>query len=669
VWLVVLAAGTALLVAAVLRYDAPVPRETIRVGTRTLTTCGPADGLAIWGFCDVMRVPLDWNDPRAGMIAVRYQWYPADNGSKRTIVAQEGGPGFPSTGGGSSYVNLFGPLLVDHNLLMMDERGTGASTPIDCRPLQRIAASDADGDAQRAAQACAAQLDSTFPMRNGTGYAHASELFSTRQSVRDLVAIVRALRLPPVDLYGDSYGTFFAQVFAANHHELVRSVVLESAYPLDQDYFDAPARAEIRVAYDAVCARSLACRAAAPGSSTARLRRLARRLASTPLAAGDQQYDAGALATLLQTASLDPLGLEYRNLDAAARAWLDRDDAAPLTRLFAWSRNLGKLPSSYTAYSAGMEVAAECVMYRAPFDLNAPYDERARQYRRAVAALDRSFFDPVANADAINSADENYDQCLRWPARLHRDPLVARSPPLLLETPALIISGELDSTTAPGDSRLARDRLGPSARLVTIPNSGHVPSTFDPDDCAQRIIRAFIVAPARAPETSCVKRIPEVRAVGVFPLTLADQPPASPRHDDGADDRESRLAALTVGTIGDVLQTARFLAYDVPSCGAGYCGSGLRGGRFVGSYDLSRIVLTDVAYSRDSAVSGTVSVAHAAVPTAGAVVSARVRVQLNDGTLSEDLSLRWDERQPRALATIDGRARSGHAIHETVPAP
>jgi pimeloyl-ACP methyl ester carboxylesterase len=665
----VLAVAAVAVVVAVLRYGAADRRYTLRVGTRTLTSCGLADGLAVWGFCDVMRVPLDWNDPRAGTIAVRYQWHPAANGSTRTIVAQEGGPGFPSTGGGYGYVGLFEPLLDDHNLLMMDERGTGASTPIDCEPLQRIVAGDADGDEQRAVEACAAQLNGTFPMRNGRGFVHASELFSTRQSVRDLVAIVRALRLPPVDLYGDSYGTFFAQVFASNHPELVRSVVMDSAYPLDQDYFDAPARAEIRAAYDTVCARSLACHAAAPGSSIARLRRLARRLAKAPLTAGDRTYDAKALATLLQAASLDTLALEYRNLDAAARAWLDRDDAAPLTRLFAWSRGLAKLPSRYTVYSAGMEVAAECVMYRTPFDLNASYDERVRQYRRAVAALDPSFFDPVANADALNSPDGNFDQCLRWPARLHHDPLVTRSPLLSPKTPALIISGELDSTTAPGGARLARDRLGPSARFVSIPNSVHVPSTYDLNDCAQRIVRAFIAAPARVLDTSCVKRIPEVRSVGVFPLTLADQPPATQRRGDGADDREARLAAVAVGTLGDALQAARFLAYDTPSCGLGYCGPGLRGGRFVGSNDLRRIVLTDVAYSRDSAVSGSISVADAVSPTAAGVVSAHVRIRLNDGTLSEDLAARWDERQPRALATIDGRSISGHAIHETVPAP
>ena len=43
--------------------------------------------------------------------------------------------------------------------------------------------------------------------------------------------MIQALGLGKVDLYGDSYGTFFAQVFAGRHADLVRSVVLDSAYP------------------------------------------------------------------------------------------------------------------------------------------------------------------------------------------------------------------------------------------------------------------------------------------------------------------------------------------------------------------------------------------------------------------------------------------------------
>ncbi len=36
-----------------------------------------------------------------------------------------------------------------------------------------------------------------------------------------------------IDLYGDSYGTYFEQVFAIRHPNLLRSIVLDGAYPLN----------------------------------------------------------------------------------------------------------------------------------------------------------------------------------------------------------------------------------------------------------------------------------------------------------------------------------------------------------------------------------------------------------------------------------------------------
>ena len=42
--------------------------------------------------------------------------------------------------------------------------------------------------------------------------------------------MIEALQLGKVDLYGDSYGSFFAQVFASRFPQLVRSVTLDSTY-------------------------------------------------------------------------------------------------------------------------------------------------------------------------------------------------------------------------------------------------------------------------------------------------------------------------------------------------------------------------------------------------------------------------------------------------------
>ena len=52
------------------------------------------------------------------------------------IVAMEGGPGYPSTGSAASYLFMIGPLRQRHDLILMDQRGTGA---LRCHRLSRRA--------------------------------------------------------------------------------------------------------------------------------------------------------------------------------------------------------------------------------------------------------------------------------------------------------------------------------------------------------------------------------------------------------------------------------------------------------------------------------------------------------------------------------------------------
>jgi pimeloyl-ACP methyl ester carboxylesterase len=56
--------------------------------------------------------------------------------------------------------------------------------------------------------------------------------YNTRESVDDLADVLDALGIPTVDLYGDSYGSYFGQAFAVNHPGRLRSLVLDGTYPL-----------------------------------------------------------------------------------------------------------------------------------------------------------------------------------------------------------------------------------------------------------------------------------------------------------------------------------------------------------------------------------------------------------------------------------------------------
>ncbi len=199
---------------------APQPRDspgaivgTLEVGRLRLHRCATA---APW--CGTLPRALDPGGATPGSVPVYFEYYPHSGGGAAagTLVASEGGPGYPATESRKEYLALFAPLRAEHDVLIMDNRGTGRSGAVDCRELQQAPAlTEANiGDCGRSLGA-------------------AATLYSTALAADDLAAILDALAIGRIDLYGDSYGTYFAQVFALRHPQKLRSLVLDGAYPLD----------------------------------------------------------------------------------------------------------------------------------------------------------------------------------------------------------------------------------------------------------------------------------------------------------------------------------------------------------------------------------------------------------------------------------------------------
>jgi pimeloyl-ACP methyl ester carboxylesterase len=149
--------------------------------------------------CGALGVPLDRTGATPGTVTVRFRLYRHTDTSKaplETIVAAEGGPGYSTLGSADSYLELFAPLRARHDLLMVDQRGTGSSHVIKCEPAQSYV-----GDAVENARLCGEQL------------AERADLYTSAAAADDLAAVLDSLSIPRIDLYGDSYGSFFAQTF------------------------------------------------------------------------------------------------------------------------------------------------------------------------------------------------------------------------------------------------------------------------------------------------------------------------------------------------------------------------------------------------------------------------------------------------------------------------
>ena len=111
------------------------------------------------------------------------------------------------------YTRIYGPLLRQRGLLLVDNRGTGTlgadRLPSRCRAYTGVTSGPAFPGVVAAARARSSALRPARPS--------AADLFATAYAARDLAAVLRALRLGQVDLYGDSYGTFFVQSFISRY--------------------------------------------------------------------------------------------------------------------------------------------------------------------------------------------------------------------------------------------------------------------------------------------------------------------------------------------------------------------------------------------------------------------------------------------------------------------
>ncbi|MBV8145438.1 MAG: alpha/beta fold hydrolase, partial [Gammaproteobacteria bacterium] len=343
---------------------------TITVGELTLTLCRPHRD----GYCGSIEQPIDPSGVTPGQTTIGFEYYPrGDPDSPRlgTILPQEGGPGYSSTGSRDYYLGIFDALRDRRDILIVDKRGTGLSSPVDCPEMQTGSL------ALSAAAACARQLGDT------------AWFYGTDFAATDIVAVLDALAIDEVDFYGDSYGTFFGQVPAALYPHRLRSIILDSAYPVrPPDPWFGSDWAAAWSGIDTSCARSPSC-SSLGGTATSRMQQFIDIIRKTPITGyapdgnGTLQpttIDTGTLIYLIDYAGFGPP--VYRDIDAAARAWLESEDALPMLRLVAEAETA--TADAPSAFSYGLYEAVTCSDYPLLYDLYQPRAVRNQQYAAAL---------------------------------------------------------------------------------------------------------------------------------------------------------------------------------------------------------------------------------------------------------------------------------------------
>ena len=184
-------------------------------------TAGPSYP-SIKARCGTMLRPENPASPDSPDITLRIAVVPALNLNPESdvVVPIAGGPGQSTVQFYASYQNAFEPLRRNRDILLVDQRGTGESSMLDCDVDDELITGTFSAEVTRQVTAdCLAQLP------------HDPRFFTTSVAVTDLEAVRIALGYSALNLYGISYGTRVAQHYARRYPDVTRTIVLDGVVP------------------------------------------------------------------------------------------------------------------------------------------------------------------------------------------------------------------------------------------------------------------------------------------------------------------------------------------------------------------------------------------------------------------------------------------------------
>jgi pimeloyl-ACP methyl ester carboxylesterase len=416
-----------------------------------------------------VTVPLDRSGAVPGSVRIRAARIPSRRASRPPLIGLTGGPGQAGVVFASTYEYLL--PTAGRDLVVLDQRGTGASGLLRCPSLER----EITGFA-------------TAVGRCGRRLGARRSFYTSADSAEDLEALRIRLGVPRIALYAVSYGTRVAVEYARRHPDRVERMILDSAIgpdapdPLGRETLEAVGRV-----LTTVC--RLGCGGAEehPVSDIARLvprlrrapiRRVIRRAGRTRTVRVGVDDLLGLLVTSDTDAEL------MRSIPPAVRAAL-AGNGGPLVRLKLGLAGADEGSDRVSEFSPAVYAATTCEESTLAWDPVAPPQDRRTQARAALAALPAEDFAPFDRKAGLNFG--LLPLCGMWPAR---ERTVEAAPPLPTTVPTLVLAGELDLRTPLENARRLARALG--GRVVVESGVGHQVLGASFGGCGAPAIEAFL---------------------------------------------------------------------------------------------------------------------------------------------------------------------------------
>ncbi|WP_250007921.1 alpha/beta fold hydrolase [Actinoplanes sp. M2I2] len=427
--------------------------------------------------CGQITVPRDRTNPGKGTIDIGFALVPHTDTSQPglgTVVPNPGGPGSSTIDlAGQSFAEALAPLLNRRDLLLIDTRGVGRSTPLSCAALDGPARVFASLPKQRQMIGeCGHQLGDTVSD------------YSSIAVADDVDAVRKTLGLSRLDLLGVSYGTYLMATYAQRYPQHVRTVSMAGAYAVNVDTTGEVNAVAFRRAVRLVCERTGECDGDRVLSDLAALMK---RLRKHPEKLTVSYDGVKHRVTLDEWQMTSVAGQVYAKLPdtkvelalARAASAARRGDLAPVRDLVRKSLIKSAEDASYgpALISDAQSWAVTCHDYLRDFDYADPVAKRTRQYDAAQAKLDDADFRPFSAKVWVSRADYDTGACLRWPADTAAQPPFAPGASMP-DVPVLVLSGDLDANT-PIESGDAAAAQFPRATHKVIEGAGHTPATTD----------------------------------------------------------------------------------------------------------------------------------------------------------------------------------------------
>jgi pimeloyl-ACP methyl ester carboxylesterase len=435
-----------------------------------------------------LEVPLDRTQPSRGTIEVGYRFEPARNArTAETIAYLEGGPGIGGTSSAADIRQILGPALDDNNLLIMDYRGVGTSTPFTCPTLRDPGTPNIKErpNAEELAS-CAASLSPLGP-----------EHFGTAAAADDLEDVRVALGLAPLRVFGVSYGVVAAETFAARHPTSLRSVALHAG-PLPSDprsilELDLRLIEMVNRGMEIACERQGCALRGRVSDAWATAVRAIRAGAIEGLTIEDAVFMHRAAQSGFVTDMLD-----------AVEAYAVRSDAAPLVALGLEYRAIFRETPEPPPSALGFDNSNALFLHVYCNDLQSTVRDvrgapaRRAAYEASIAAIPDATFAPFTRDEWLAVNPPLDALCIDWPLGVA---LTVPRSPVAITAPILFVAPELDEAST--DAARVRTNY-PSAQVLAIPLGGH-PGVWE-STCARDELRRFLSSGAI--QTSTCERDP-----------------------------------------------------------------------------------------------------------------------------------------------------------------